>query len=118
LRAHVAQLVGDVGIGGVQLVGDLQLDERLVEPAAGTEAPASGEVLERRPQLRAVETEPRLVVRRILAQYLRVFDDRLVVILERLRPLAGPHAGGCRAPGHRCGEKRGEGGELNWLGHR
>ena len=71
----------------VQLRGQLQLDQRFVEPPAGVEPPAARVVVLRGAQLRMLESLPRGAVVGIGLQRPGVFDDRAVVVLAARRSL-------------------------------
>jgi hypothetical protein len=83
----------DVGAAGVQLVGQLNLHERIFQPPGVLVPPAARDVIEGGADLRVVEGLLGHAIVGVFAHRLRVLDDRAVVVAGDIGLLTGPHRG-------------------------
>ena len=99
LIARVAQRFVDVDAAGVQLGGELVLDERGFELPGVREAPALLEVFGGGADLGPFQAEARVSIIGVFSERVGVLGDRAVVVLGMLRILAAAERRGGRAAG-------------------
>ena len=80
----------DAAVGGVQLGGELEFDERLLVPLRRRKPPSAIEMLLRCAKAGAFQRGAGIAVVWFLPGRLGVFDDRQVVILRALRAADRP----------------------------
>lgn len=103
---HVLDLTFGVSVRRIQLGGQLQLEQRVVELALGVEAASVDQVAVGRAQLRALQTGDRLLIVRMLAHGPRVFRDGQVVVLRHVGlTRLGQRIGGAGGERHERGDR-------------
>ena len=110
LILYLFELLGDDGVVGIQLRGNLVLGRGLLEASSSREPARACEVILRGAQLGALEAGTRVDVIGVALERAGELDDRDVVVLPFFRLARFTKRGTCHAPGQRrddgqCGDR-------------